>query len=65
MGKFNIEMCCVTDSSTKAYHQFVRENYNRPNCDNLQVKQSECTTVNQNKSNRCCELCLSRETLIR
>jgi hypothetical protein len=41
MGKFIIEMCCVTDSSTKAYYQFVRENYNRPHCDNSQVKQSE------------------------
>lgn len=41
MGKFNIEMCSVTDSSTKAYYQFVRENYNRPDCDNSHVKQSE------------------------
>jgi hypothetical protein len=45
MRRLNIEMCCVTDSSTKAYYQFVRENYNRPNCrpncDNSQVKQSE------------------------
>ncbi len=41
VGKFYIEMCCVTDSSTKAYYQFVRENYNKPNCDNSQVNQSE------------------------
>jgi hypothetical protein len=41
MGKFYIEMCCVTDSSTKAYYQFLPENYNRPNCDIPQVKQSE------------------------
>jgi hypothetical protein len=40
IGKFYIEMCCVTDR-TKAYYQFVRENYNRPNCDIPQVKQSE------------------------